>query len=56
MMDLLNILLSDSFWAASLRIATPLIFGILMQLFFDTLSGQVETGWNIWTLVTLPNS
>ncbi|WP_159974884.1 ABC transporter permease [Roseobacter cerasinus] len=31
-MDLLNILLSDSFWAASLRIATPLIFGVLGAL------------------------
>ena len=29
MMDILNILLSESFWAASLRIATPLIFGVL---------------------------
>ncbi len=32
MMDLLNIVLSDSFWAASLRIATPLIFGVLGAL------------------------
>lgn len=32
MMDILNILLSDSFWAASLRIATPLIFGVLGAL------------------------
>lgn len=32
MMDLLNILLSESFWAASLRIATPLIFGVLGAL------------------------
>ncbi|OED46507.1 ABC transporter permease [Rhodobacteraceae bacterium (ex Bugula neritina AB1)] len=31
-MDLLNILLSESFWAASLRIATPLIFGVLGAL------------------------
>ncbi|MFV0335093.1 MAG: ABC transporter permease [Tropicimonas sp.] len=29
MSDLLQIFLSDSFWAASLRIATPLIFGVL---------------------------
>ena len=29
MIDILNILLTDSFWAASLRIATPLIFGVL---------------------------
>lgn len=32
MMDLLQILLSESFWAASLRIATPLIFGVLGAL------------------------
>ncbi len=32
MSDLLLILLSDSFWAASLRIATPLIFGVLGAL------------------------
>lgn len=32
MADLLNILLSDAFWAASLRIATPLIFGVLGAL------------------------
>ncbi len=32
MMDLLNILASESFWAASLRIATPLIFGVLGAL------------------------
>lgn len=32
MMDLLNILLSESFWVASLRIATPLIFGVLGAL------------------------
>ncbi|MEM7546758.1 MAG: ABC transporter permease [Pseudomonadota bacterium] len=31
-MDILNIFLSDSFWAASLRIATPLIFGVLGAL------------------------
>ncbi len=31
-MDILNILLSESFWAASLRIATPLIFGVLGAL------------------------
>jgi len=30
--DLLNILISESFWAASLRIATPLIFGVLGAL------------------------
>jgi simple sugar transport system permease protein len=32
MMDILNILFSESFWAASLRIATPLIFGVLGAL------------------------
>ncbi|MGI9388507.1 MAG: ABC transporter permease [Boseongicola sp.] len=32
MSDLLFILLSESFWAASLRIATPLIFGVLGAL------------------------
>ena len=32
MMDILNILASESFWAASLRIATPLIFGVLGAL------------------------
>ncbi|WP_170406033.1 ABC transporter permease [Ruegeria arenilitoris] len=31
-MDILNILISESFWAASLRIATPLIFGVLGAL------------------------
>lgn len=31
-MDILNILISDSFWAAALRIATPLIFGVLGAL------------------------
>ncbi|MDD9923262.1 MAG: ABC transporter permease [Boseongicola sp.] len=31
-MDLLNILMTESFWAASLRIATPLIFGVLGAL------------------------
>jgi simple sugar transport system permease protein len=32
MMDILNIFLTDSFWAASLRIASPLIFGVLGAL------------------------
>ena len=32
MMEILNILASESFWAASLRIATPLIFGVLGAL------------------------
>ena len=32
MMDIFQIILSESFWAASLRIATPLIFGVLGAL------------------------
>ncbi len=32
MMEFFNIIVSDSFWAASLRIATPLIFGVLGAL------------------------
>ena len=32
MMDILNILMSESFWAAALRIASPLIFGVLGAL------------------------
>ncbi len=32
MIDILQIMLSESFWAASLRIATPLIFGVLGAL------------------------
>ena len=32
MIDILHILLSESFWAASLRIASPLIFGVLGAL------------------------
>ena len=31
-MDILHILITDSFWAAALRIATPLIFGVLGAL------------------------
>ncbi|MDQ7069736.1 MAG: ABC transporter permease [Rhodobacterales bacterium] len=31
-MDILQILISDSFWAAAIRIATPLIFGVLGAL------------------------
>ena len=31
-MDILQILLNESFWAATLRIATPLIFGVLGAL------------------------
>ncbi|WP_304651015.1 ABC transporter permease [Thalassobius sp. Cn5-15] len=42
-MDILNILLSDSFWAASLRIATPLIFGVLGALLCEK-SGVLNLG------------
>ncbi len=42
-MDILNILLSDSFWAASLRIATPLIFGVLGALICEK-SGVLNLG------------
>ena len=31
-MDVLDIVLQASFWAATLRIATPLIFGVLGEL------------------------
>lgn len=31
----------------------PLLFGLIMQAFFDTLSGQANIGWNVWTLVAL---
>ena len=31
-MDILDILLQAGFWAATLRIATPLIFGVLGEL------------------------
>jgi len=43
MMDILQILLSDSFWAASLRIATPLIFGVLGALLCEK-SGVLNLG------------
>ncbi|MBL4766942.1 MAG: ABC transporter permease [Rhodobacteraceae bacterium] len=42
-MDILQILLSDSFWAASLRIATPLIFGVLGALICEK-SGVLNLG------------
>ncbi|VAW19877.1 Nucleoside ABC transporter, permease protein 2, partial [hydrothermal vent metagenome] len=32
MMEILQIFMSESFWVASLRIATPLIFGVLGAL------------------------
>ncbi len=43
MMDILNILLSESFWAASLRIASPLIFGVLGALICEK-SGVLNLG------------
>ncbi len=43
MMDILQILLSESFWAASLRIATPLIFGVLGALLCEK-SGVLNLG------------
>ncbi|MBJ6371088.1 ABC transporter permease subunit [Sedimentitalea arenosa] len=42
-MDILQILLSESFWAASLRIATPLIFGVLGALLCEK-SGVLNLG------------
>ncbi|MGV6804967.1 MAG: ABC transporter permease [Ruegeria sp.] len=42
-MDILQILLSESFWAASLRIATPLIFGVLGALLCER-SGVLNLG------------
>ncbi|MDA5555786.1 ABC transporter permease [Shimia sp. MMG029] len=42
-MDILNILLSESFWAASLRIATPLIYGVLGALLCEK-SGVLNLG------------
>lgn len=43
MIDILNILVSESFWAASLRIATPLIFGVLGALICEK-SGVLNLG------------
>jgi general nucleoside transport system permease protein len=42
-MEILQILLSESFWAASLRIATPLIFGVLGALLCEK-SGVLNLG------------
>jgi len=42
-MDILQILLTDSFWAATLRIATPLIFGVLGALICER-SGVLNLG------------
>ena len=43
MTDILQILLSDSFWAASLRIAAPLMFGVLGALLCEK-SGVLNLG------------
>ena len=43
MIDILQILLSESFWSASLRIATPLIFGVLGALLCEK-SGVLNLG------------
>ena len=42
-MDILQILLSESFWSASIRIATPLIFGVLGALICEK-SGVLNLG------------
>ena len=42
-MDILQILFTDSFWAATLRIATPLIFGVLGALICEK-SGVLNLG------------
>ena len=42
-MDILQILLNESFWAATLRIATPLIFGVLGALICEK-SGVLKLG------------
>ncbi len=43
MIDILQIFLSESFWAASLRIASPLIFGVLGALLCER-SGVLNLG------------
>lgn len=42
-MEILEILMSESFWAASIRIATPLIFGVLGALLCEK-SGVLNLG------------
>lgn len=66
MIDILQIFLSDSFWAASLRIASPLIFGVLGALLCEragVLNLGIEgifvvgamTGWmTVWLGAPLP--
>ena len=43
MIEIFQILLNESFWAASLRIATPLIFGVLGALICEK-SGVLNLG------------
>ena len=43
MIEIFQILLSESFWSASLRIATPLIFGVLGALICEK-SGVLNLG------------
>ena len=43
MIEIFQILLTESFWAASLRIATPLIFGVLGALICEK-SGVLNLG------------
>ena len=43
MMDIVLILMSESFWAASIRIATPLIFGVIGALLCEK-SGVLNLG------------
>tara|TARA_Y100000746_G_scaffold200132_1_gene184309 strand:+ start:288 stop:1232 length:945 start_codon:yes stop_codon:yes gene_type:complete len=43
MIDILQILISESFWAAALRISTPLIFGVLGALLCEK-SGVLNLG------------
>ena len=66
MIDVLQIFFSDSFWAASLRIASPLIFGVLGALLCEragVLNLGIEgifvvgamTGWmTVWLGAPLP--
>ena len=37
----------------TLDMTLPLLYGLIMRAFFDTLSGEAQTGWNVWTLVVL---
>src|SRR5438067_8774788 len=31
----------------------PIAYGLLIGLFFDTLSGSAQAGWSIWTILAL---